>query len=432
MVTGRVGVVMGGRRVSVLVRAAVVLCLAAAMLAVVAPRASAASQPFASRFSTDDNGSIALFGNSLMTCPTAASGCAASQTAMPPAGANNNNFTMTYIDVDGDPSTFDSSSAQVTFPAGGTVLFAGLYWGARTQGTTFQGDPTRMLLRGPGGAYQPVTTQASFGPGTFGAYQQFADVTTTVQAGGAGTWWGANVAAATGTDRYAGWSLVVVFRDPAAPLRNLTVFDGYGEVSSSSGPQTITISGFKAPPTGTVQARVGMVAYEGDRASTGDRATLQNTVLSTLVSPGDNFFDSTIDRNGVIATDRNPDYNNTLGYDIKDVGVPGAIAPNSTSATITLKTGGETYNPGVVTTAIDIFAPDFSSSRKTVVDEAGNSPAAPGDTLLYTVTYPNTGQDPADRAIATDVLPPNVTYVPGSIEGGERAERRGEDRRPGG
>lgn len=75
------------------------------MLAVVVARASAASQPFASRFSTDDNGSIALFGNSLMTCPTAASGCAASQTAVPPAGANNNNFTMTYIDVDGDPST---------------------------------------------------------------------------------------------------------------------------------------------------------------------------------------------------------------------------------------------------------------------------------------------------------------------------------------
>ena len=318
--------------------------------------------------------------------------------------------------LDVRPVHIDSSSAEVTVPAGGTVLFAGLYWGARTQGTTFQGDPTRMLLRGPGGAYQRVTTQASFGPGTFGAYQQFADVTTTVQAGGAGTWWGANVAAATGTDRYAGWSLVVVFRDPAAPLRNLTVFDGYGEVSSSSGPQTITISGFKAPPAGTVQARVGMVAYEGDRASTGDRATLQNTVLSTPVSPGDNFFDSTIDRNGVIATDRNPAYANTLGYDIKDVGVPGAIAPNSTSATITLKTGGETYNPGVVTTAIDIFAPDFSSSRKTVVDEAGNSPAAPGDSLLYTVTYPNTGQDPADRAIATDVLPPNVTYVPGSIE----------------
>ena len=224
------------------------------------------------------------------------------------------------------------------------------------------------------------------------------------------------MAAATGTDRYAGWSLVVAFRDPAASLRNLTVFDGFAEVSSSSGPQTITISGFKAPPAGPVQARVGMVAYEGDRSSTGDRATLQDTVLSSPVSPGDNFFDSTIDRNGVIATDRNPAYNNTLGYDIKDLGVPGAIAPNSTSATITLKTGGETYNPGVVTTAIDFFAPDFSSSRKTVVDEVGNSPAAPGDTLLYTVTYPNTGQDPADAAVATDVLPPNVSYVAGSIQ----------------
>ena len=38
---------------------------------------------------------------------------------------------MTWVDVDGDPATFDSSSADLTLPAGASVLFAGLYYGGR-------------------------------------------------------------------------------------------------------------------------------------------------------------------------------------------------------------------------------------------------------------------------------------------------------------
>ena len=72
--------------------------------------------------------------------------------------------------------------------------------------------------------------------------------------------------AATGEDRYAGWSLVVVYRSPSLPLRNLTVFDGLADVGQGD-PQTITISGFRTPATGKVNARLGMVAYEGDFGS---------------------------------------------------------------------------------------------------------------------------------------------------------------------
>lgn len=48
------------------------------------------------------------------------------------AKLNNNDFTMTYVDVDTDPSTFNSSDSDLVLPAGSEVLFAGLYWGART------------------------------------------------------------------------------------------------------------------------------------------------------------------------------------------------------------------------------------------------------------------------------------------------------------
>ena len=55
--------------------------------------------------------------------------------------------------------------------------------------------------------------------------------------------------AATGEDRYAGWSLVVVFRSPSLPLRNLTVFDGLADVGRDTR-RSITISGFPTPVTG--------------------------------------------------------------------------------------------------------------------------------------------------------------------------------------
>ena len=71
-------------------------------------------------------------------------------------------------------------------------------------------------------------------------------MTAIVRAAGPGTYWGANVVAGTGEDRYAGWSLVVVYRAPGLPLRNLTVFDGFADVGRDE-PQTISLSGFRTP-----------------------------------------------------------------------------------------------------------------------------------------------------------------------------------------
>jgi len=246
--------------------------------------------PFAPRFSTNDNGAIALFGNNLMTCPDTNGSCAGARAAT--NNVNNNSFVMRMLDVDGEPDTFNSSASQVDLPAGSTVLWAGLYWGARLQGDVNANDATtpsnQMLFRIPGGDYQPISSDASFGPTAGdGAYQEFADVTGLVSSAGSGAYWAANVAAARGNDRYAGWSLIVAYRSPDLPLRNLTVFDGFNDVGQGN-PQTITISGFRAPATGPVGVQLGMVAYEGDRGTSGDQAQLNATQLSTPTSSGTN------------------------------------------------------------------------------------------------------------------------------------------------
>lgn len=83
--------------------------------------------PFTPRFTANENGTIAVFGNNLMVCPANAADCAGAR-----AGTNtrnNNNFNMVHLDVDGATfPTFSSSSADVVLPADAEVRWAGLYW----------------------------------------------------------------------------------------------------------------------------------------------------------------------------------------------------------------------------------------------------------------------------------------------------------------
>ena len=99
----------------------------------VEPAAGAPIVAFAPRFTTTDNGTVAIFGNNLLSCPTSDSSLC--RRAGGNAELNNNSFTgangMTNRDVDGVAGTFNSSSSIVTSPPGADVLWAGLYWGAR-------------------------------------------------------------------------------------------------------------------------------------------------------------------------------------------------------------------------------------------------------------------------------------------------------------
>lgn len=410
---------------------------AALLLAVLVPappRATAAGTvPFSPKFTTNANGALVTVGNNLLTCDPAASACAAARRGQASGGNlnNNNSLRMVPLDADADPSSTSSSMSRLDLPEGASVLWAGLYWGATlTAGSGGAAAPTaqvdRMRLRVPGAAgYQTVTASTAardqFGPNTadkYQPYQRFADVTALARAAGSGEYWGADVAAATGYERYAGWAMTVVYTAPGLPLRNLTVFDGFASVGTAAGQTptvTVPVSGFRAPRSGTVDTQLTMVAYEGDLDTTGDEVRLNSTQLGTALSPGSNFFDSANGLNGASVTTRAPADRNMLGFDIKNLGASGAIPNDATSATFTFRSSADGYYPGVMGLAINLYAPDFTSSTKTVVDLDGNSPSRPGDRLQYTLTYVNTGQDPAVQALSRDPLPANTTYVPGSL-----------------
>ena len=109
--------------------ALVVVALVCAAL----PATALADRAFAPRFAQNAQGDIAIAANSIESCLDALAVCPNVRDAVGGAipGNNNNQRTMTWVDVDGDPATFDSSSASLTLPPGARVLFAGLYYGGR-------------------------------------------------------------------------------------------------------------------------------------------------------------------------------------------------------------------------------------------------------------------------------------------------------------
>ncbi len=388
--------------------------------------------PFTPRFSTDTNGDIAIVANTLMTVSSNNPDAANIQAGVNnPSGVDNNNLDMVYVNDGSNPTTtFDSSSAQLNLPQGATVLFAGLYWGGDLDtgsSSELENARTQVKFETPSsGGYSNITGtligENTAGSSNPGGYHAFADVTGMVSAAGNGTYTVANVQATEGvtsSGRYAGWSLVVAYNDPNSPPRNLTVFDGYSEVDVKLPPTatTIPISGFETPPVGSgpVNAQVGIVAYEGDLGITGDTASLDNHTLSDATHPANNFFDSTISNLGVNVTSKTPNYINQLGYDSSIIQANGIIPNGATSADIELTTSGDSYFPGVVTTAIDLYAPNIKST-KSVVDMSGGSVVRPGDILDYTINVSNTGGNSAKDVILSDPIPNFTQFVPGSLQ----------------
>lgn len=68
--------------------------------------------PFATQAATSARGGVAIAANTLMTCPEAAANCLESRAGTATGAAlNNNAYAMERVDIDGDLTTFDSSTA---------------------------------------------------------------------------------------------------------------------------------------------------------------------------------------------------------------------------------------------------------------------------------------------------------------------------------
>jgi uncharacterized repeat protein (TIGR01451 family) len=373
------------------------------------------TRAFGIAFQANEPGDILIVGNTSMTCSTATTAtgtttCSAARagTATVAADNNNNNHYMTNVDVDPVAPGANSSSAGLQIPPGATVLWAGLYWGATSNLAT----RNQVSIQTPAATYQSLTADWSVLNGT--NYHAGKTITALISSGGSGTYTVADMKT-TLNSGYGGWSLVVVYKLNSEKYRNLTVFDGYNSVASG-GSLPITLSGFRTPPSGVVGARVGMVAYEGDLGSLGDNMLFGGVQISDGLNPGTNLFNSSITRLGTRVSTKNPDYVNQLGFDIDVISADGVLLNNATSTVVTLGSTSETYYPGVITTAIEIYVPNLAASLSKSVSDVNGGVLDPGDFLDYTISFSNTGLDIATKVFVTDPIPSGTTYVPNSLQ----------------
>ncbi|MBG6131738.1 gliding motility-associated-like protein [Aquimarina sp. EL_43] len=266
--------------------------------------------------------------------------------------ASNNAKTFGYIDIDGDPSTFSSSSADLQLTSGcERIAYAGLYWSASyftqmnpadTRFVQYTGLPfpdnrpdfRTIKIRPPGGGgyvtilpaqtqviydgYRNTATNPSNAAVIDIPYVCYADVTTLIQglANANGTYTVADMRASTGFSGFnangiaGGWVLVVAYEDPTLSAKYISTRQGYlnNQPCNPADPgclKNFTYTGFQTLPAPLpVRARYSIATLEGDRPFTGDIFQIQRpdgvrqNIFTTPANPNGNFFDSSISVDG--------------------------------------------------------------------------------------------------------------------------------------
>jgi uncharacterized repeat protein (TIGR01451 family) len=316
------------------------------------------------------------------------------------------------------------SAAVLSLPPGATVTHAFLYWGARR---TAAGSDAKVTLDREGVFSAEVTATAEQTQ-TVGAtnyyYQSVANVTSLVQAHGAGAYRVSGVDAATfvntnNNTSFAGWAMVVFYRLDTDPLRNLALYDGFDYVQSGS-PSAASITGFLVP-NNPADGKLGLLAYEGDTGTSGDQVFFNGGIaLSDGQNPSNNFFNGTRSYLGAafsVAGDLpqlTGQAQSMAGVDIDVANVKAKLAGGATSATVQLSTSNDTYFAGAFVTSIPTLRPDMARSTKTAADLNGGALLA-GDVVEFTILAKNGGSDASTQTTLVDPLPEGVTFVPGSI-----------------
>ncbi len=318
------------------------------------------------------------------------------------------------------------STAILRLPAAATVSYARLYWSAARSGATT--DTTVTIDRVGAGAFAANVTadDSATATSTHTYYQSTADITALVQANGAGAYRISDIDSIGLTNLndnrvYVAWTMVVFYRLDTDPPRNLTLFDGLDIIEPTRPMASVTLSGFLVPNAG-FDAKLGVVSYEGDERVPGDSLSFNGTQLSNPLNPATNFFNSTHSNLGVAVSSVGDlpqltgQPRSMSGYDQDVVDVKSLVKAGDDKATIDAATTSDFYVLGVFVTSISTFKPDFSSTSKMVrnVTRMDNT-VRPGDTLEYTVTTSNSGNDPGTGVVMTDALPIGVTFVAGSI-----------------
>ncbi|MCW3160838.1 GEVED domain-containing protein [Chryseobacterium oryctis] len=361
--------------------------------------------------------------------------------------ANAGSTTAIVPDVDDDPTTTWSTSADLILPPGSTIEKV-LLSAEKSGAANF----TSVMLKVPGStSYTTLTAATSIANRTNGYAQMIWDITSMIPANGyvstAGGGAGGRyfVAQPTPAPAYiymGGWSMIVVYKNANSKYRHVLVTDSW----QISPPTTITkvVSGVKIPASGTVKGVIGITGTYGDRP--GADYLRFGKVGTTLTNLKDPMTGSTTDvmnssiawavNNNVSAdggpaisgnyTARNPisQWNwgdgpaESYDFDADIFDITGILAPSSTPVDVVFEQygSGDVVVSGSYFISIDVATPPVLTKNLSV----NSIPDGGITSYIWTVT--NNAADAVFQSIDfTDNLPSSikVAAVPNaSITGG--------------
>ncbi|MFE0465537.1 hypothetical protein ACFW1A_40445 [Kitasatospora sp. NPDC058965] len=336
--------------------------------------------PLTTRFQADMQGTITRIGNSLMTCdetkPPVKAGAASCTDARNGVGQGifNNNYTMKYVNIE-PPGTkgplgddiYSSSSAKLTIPDSATVKYARLYWGGtRGIGSTVlpltQVD--EVYFKAPGDAeFRNIAAEGDIGQVNTEvetAYQASADVTDIVKAARGGDYEVADLDSVVKPHSWGSWTLIVALEDCNQPMRHIHLWDGFQVELPDSPPIDIDVNGFTIPQEDKLDAKLGFLAYDGDRTYTGDTLSIKTTtgpetMISDARHPANDIMDSTI--SSPYPEDhftRNPSYDNTFGQDASVFNISRLVRPGDTDLRMRFNTTLDGFQVGAAFAQINL------------------------------------------------------------------------------
>lgn len=338
------------------------------------------------------------------------------------------------------------SAAFLKLPAGATVAYARIYWGSTVYEDT--STSSSILIDRPGAFAQNVAALSGDLQAADRSFQASADITALVQTQGEGVYRvsGAGGFPKTGIvdhppddNNYAAWAMVVLYKRDTDPVRTLSVYDGLSFISPLSS-SNLSLRGFVVPAQGAGDSKLALIGYEGDHDQFGDTIKFNNIAL-TDGQPGSdsNLLNSSRTAYGQPSTMPGdlPQLTGTAGsmsgLDLDVISLTPLLNAGDTQGQLDIVTGtavnADRFFVGALATAI--------TSRKPVIEAVLTVPAnispLPGDTVEYTLSVRNVGDDTATGLFVEQVLPLGLSFVPGSVSvlsgpnQGTKTDRAGDD-----
>ncbi|WP_188361495.1 SPOR domain-containing protein [Flavobacterium orientale] len=362
------------------------------------------AKPFEIRYQNYVNGDITLIANQIVNRKEGNSSANIPYNITDRSAKLNDEWFMDYIDIDDDPTTFSSSSADLNLEnvTSKKIKYAGLYWSATykyekgkqkknkkfvaSNKKRFNIDVIKIKLPGEKN-YQEISGEILYdghekeGFSENAPYAVYADVTDKVAQlkNPNGTYTIANIKATLGTlsgGVSGGWTLVIVYEDKNLSGKQITSYDGFAGVTNKS--TVIDFVGFETLPEGEVKAKILGSALEGDQNLKGDELFIktkssQNEVpIEEPLRDKNNFFNSSITINQANFNKRNPNSSNTLGYDAFLIPIKNndnsVIANNTNEVSVRLKSTGDRYFMFFCALSVEGIDPSKPVEQETIVE----------------------------------------------------------------